>query len=104
VPEGAVTFWVTFVWFVFFLALVLPAVAAGFLTALSTGAVAVCASNGELATVRLRLTSHPNQDFRQGKLNLKNILHALQSIKTMQIIYLALILKLDFYGFPLNFY
>jgi len=104
VPDGTVTFWVAFVLFVFFLALVLLAVAAGFFTVLSTGAVAICASIGELAAVRLRLTSHTSQDFRQGKLNLKNILRALQSIKTMQIIYLALILKLDFYGFHLNFY
>jgi len=34
--------------------------------------------------------------LRQDKLNLKVILGALQSIKTRQIIYLALILKLSF--------
>jgi hypothetical protein len=104
VPDGAITFLVAFALLVFFLALVLPAVVVGFLTALSTGAGAVWASKDELVTVRLRLISQPSQDFRQGKLNLKNILRALQSIKTMQIIYLALILKLVFYRFHLNFY
>jgi hypothetical protein len=97
VPDGATTFLVVFVLLVFFLALALPVVAAGFLAVLSTGAAAVCASMGELAMVKLKLTSPTSHDFRQGKLNLKNILRALQSIKTMQIIYLALILKLVFY-------
>jgi len=90
--------------FVFFLVLVLLVVAAGFLAVLSAGAGAVCASNGEPVRLKLRLTRHPSQDLRQGKLNLKNILNALQSIKTMQIIYLALILKLVFYRFLLKFY
>jgi hypothetical protein len=59
--------------------------------------VAVCARSGVPAKARLRLTRHPSQYFLQGKLNLKHIPNALQSIKTMQIIYLALILKLVFY-------
>jgi hypothetical protein len=89
---------VVFVLLVFFLALLVPlAVAAGFLATLSTEAGAVCASSGKPAQLKLRLTRHPSQDFRQGKRNLKNILSALQSIKTMQIIYLALILKPVFY-------
>jgi hypothetical protein len=88
---------VAFVLLVFFLALVALVAAAGFFAALSAVVGAVCASNGELARLRLRLTRQPSQDFRQGKSNLKNILNALLSIKTMQIIYLALILKPVFY-------
>jgi hypothetical protein len=95
---------VAFALLVFFLVLVLLVVAVGFFAALSADVGVVCASNGEPARLRLRLTRHPSQDFRQGKLNLKNILNALQSIKTMQIIYLALILKLVFYRFLLKFY
>jgi hypothetical protein len=104
VPDGATTFLVVFELLVFFLALVLLAVvAAGFLTALSADD-AVCASSGEPAKTKLRLTKYCSQDFLQDKLNFKNILSALQSIKTMQIIYLALILKLVFYPDTLNFY
>jgi len=98
VPEGETAFLVAFVLLVFFLALLVPlVVAAGFLAALSAEAGAVCASSGEPAQLKLRLIRHPSQDFRQGKRNLKNILSALQSIKTMQILYLALILKPVFY-------
>ena len=97
VPEGATTFLVFFA-LVFFLVFALLVVATGFLTVVSAASVAVCARSGAPAKVKLRLTRHPSQDFLQGKLNLKHILNALQSIKTMQIIYLALISNLVFYG------
>lgn len=96
VPAGATTFLVVFVLLVFFLALVVAVVTTGFLAALFAGAATVCASSGEPAKTMLRLTTYCSQCLRQDKLNFKNILSALQSIKTMQIIYLALILKLVF--------
>jgi hypothetical protein len=105
VPEGATTFLVVFLLLVFFLALVLLGeVAAGFLAALSAEVEAVCASSGEPPKTKLKLTKYCSHDFLQDKLNFKNILSALQSIKTMQIIYLALILKPVFYFKRLNFY
>lgn len=98
-PDGAALFFVVLVLLFVFLGFVLVAAAAGFLSVLALVSASAWANDGELAAIKQRLKANPNQDLRQDKLNLKTILSALLSIKTMRIIYLAWILKPKFYTF-----